>query len=172
MAHAQFSLLRRRPCTELIGETNGTVENRHARPWRIVSVVIERQHDGSAFEAVAGYCRAVRAGQSVAVSGTTASGPDGRALHPGDGYRQTRIALERALAAVEAFGGAPERVVRTRLFLTPDADWRECVRAHHELFGGIDPANTTLFVAGLIPEGTVVEVEVDAWLLAEEAQPA
>jgi enamine deaminase RidA (YjgF/YER057c/UK114 family) len=130
----------------------------------MVSFVIERQHDGSAFEAVASYCRAVRAGQAVAVSGTTASGPDGRALHPGDGYRQTRIALERAIAAVERFGGSPQQVVRTRLFLTPEADWRECVRAHHELFDGIDPANTTLFVAGLIPEGTVVEVEVDAWL--------
>ncbi len=139
---------------------------------RIVSVVIERQHDGSAFEAVASYCRAVRAGQSVAVSGTTASGPDGRALHPGDGYRQTRIALERALAAVEGFGGSAERVIRTRLFLTPEADWRECVRAHHELFEGIDPANTTLFVAGLIPEGSVVEVEVDAWLPAEGEQSA
>lgn len=107
----------------------------------------------------------------MAVSGTTASGPDGRALHPGDSYGQTRIALERALAAVEAFGGSPKRVVRTRLFVTPDADWRECVRAHHELFEGIDPANTTLFVAGLIPEGSLVEVEVDAWL-ADEERPA
>lgn len=169
--HVQPALYRRREQAELIGETNGPVGNRQLRRWRIVPDVIERQHDGSAFEAVAGYCRAVRAGQAVAVSGTTASGPDGRALHPGDGYRQTRIALERALAAVEAFGGSPERVVRTRLFLTPGADWRECVRAHHELFEGIDPANTTLFVAGLIPEGTVVEVEVDAWLLDEGERP-
>jgi enamine deaminase RidA (YjgF/YER057c/UK114 family) len=133
----------------------------------MVGVMIERQHDGSAFESVAAYCRAVRSGQAVAVSGTTASGADGAALHPGDGYRQTRIALERALAAVERFGGSPEHVIRTRLFLTPEADWRECVRAHQELFEGVDPANTTLFVAGLIPEGSVVEVEVDAWLPGE-----
>lgn len=132
--------------------------------------MIERHRDGSAFEALAGYCRAVRSGQAVAVSGTTASGPDGRALHPGDGYRQTRIALERALAAVETFGGSPRHVIRTRLFLTPEAEWRECARAHQELFEGIDPANTTLFVAGLIPEGAVVEVEVDAWL--DGVQPA
>lgn len=132
--------------------------------------MIERQHDGSAFEAVAAYCRAVRSGQAVAVSGTIASGPDGSALHPGDGYRQTRIALERALAAVEQFGGEPRHVIRTRLFLTPEADWRECVRAHQELFEGIDPANTTLFISGLIPSGAVVEVEVDAWL--DGVQPA
>lgn len=131
--------------------------------------MIARHHDGSAFEAVASYCRAVRAGRSVAVSGTTASGPDGRALHPGDAYRQTRVALERALAAVETLGGSSQHVIRTRLFLTPEADWRESVRAHHELFEGIDPANTTLFVAGLIPEGSVVEVEVDAWL--DEGEP-
>lgn len=137
-------------------------------PYRLS--VIERHHDGSAFEAVASYCRAVRTGQAVAISGTTASGPDGAALHPGDGYRQTRVALERALAAVERFGGSPGDVIRTRLFLTPEADWRECVRAHHELFEGIDPANTTLFVAGLIPEGSVVEVEVDAWL-HDEREP-
>lgn len=148
------------------------MQNRQVRPWRIFPVVIERHHDGSAFEGVASYCRAVRTGQTVAVSGTTASGPDGRALHPGDGYRQTRIALERALAAVERFGGSPQHVVRTRLFLTPDADWRDCVRAHHELFHGIDPANTTLFVAGLIPEGSLVEVEVDAWLPDEDGPQA
>jgi enamine deaminase RidA (YjgF/YER057c/UK114 family) len=135
----------------------------------MVSGVIERQHSGGAFEAVASYCRAVRTGRAVAVSGTAATGPDGRALHPGDGYRQSRIALERAIAAVEGFGGSPQQVIRTRLFLTPEADWRECVRAHHELFEGVDPANTTLFVAGLIPEGAVVEVELDAWL--DEPEP-
>lgn len=126
--------------------------------------MIERHHSGGAYEALAGYCRAVRAGPHVAVSGTTATGPDGRALHPGDTHAQARRALETALAALATFGGAPGSVTRTRLFLTPDADWREAVRAHREVFQGIDPANTTLFVAALIPEGALVEVEVDAWL--------
>jgi enamine deaminase RidA (YjgF/YER057c/UK114 family) len=126
--------------------------------------VVERHHGGGAFETVAAYCRAVRAGPLVVVSGTTATGDDGRALHPGDTYAQTRDSFERGVAALETFGGGAADVIRTRVYLTPDAEWREAVRAHHELFEGIDPTNTTLFVAGLIPEGSLVEVELDAWL--------
>ena len=126
--------------------------------------MIERFRDGSAFEAVASYCRAVRSGPAVAVSGTAATGPDGRALHSGDTYAQTKDAFERAVAAGEL--GAARGVVRTRLYLGPDSDWRDAVRAHHELFEGVDPANTTLYVAGFIPEGVLVEVELDAWVPA------
>ena len=125
--------------------------------------MIERYRDGSAFEAVASYCRAVRSGPAVAVSGTAATGPDGRALHPGDTYAQTKDAFERAVAAAGELGAAREHVVRTRLYLGPGSDWREAVRAHRELFEGVDPANTTLYVAGFIPEGVLVEVELDAW---------
>jgi enamine deaminase RidA (YjgF/YER057c/UK114 family) len=128
--------------------------------------VIERFRDGSAFEAAASYCRAVRSGPAVAVSGTAATGPDGRALHPGDTYAQTKDAFERAVAAAGELGAAREHVVRTRLYLGPDSDWREAVRAHHELFEGVDPANTTLYVAGFIPDGVLVEVELDAWVPA------
>jgi enamine deaminase RidA (YjgF/YER057c/UK114 family) len=128
------------------------------------AVVIERHHGGGAFEAIASYCRAVRSGPLVVVSGTAATGEDGRALHPGDTYQQTVVSFERALEGLGSFGGAAAHVVRTRVYLTPDADWREAVRAHHELFEGVNPANTTLFVAGLIPEGSLVEVELDAWV--------
>ena len=89
---------------------------------------------------------------------------------PGDTYAQTRSSLERALAAVERLGGSPEDVIRTRMFLTRSADWRGSVRAHRELFGGIDPANTTLYVDGFIPDGILVEVEVDA--VVEGGRPA
>lgn len=117
------------------------------------------------FEDVGGYARAVRVGSLVAVSGTTATAPGGKAvLHPGDAYLQTRFAFERALAALAELGGGPGDVVRTRIFLVPDADWRRSVDAHRELFGEQPPANTTLFVAGLIPEGALVEVEVEAVL--------
>ena len=127
--------------------------------------MIERYRDGSAFEAVASYCRAVRSGPAVAVSGTAATGPDGAALHPGDIYGQTKDAFERALAAAGELGAGLHEVIRTRLFLVPDSDWREAVRAHHEVFEGVDPANTTLFVAGFIPPGVLVEVELDAWVV-------
>ena len=117
---------------------------------------------GGAFEKVAAYSRAVRIGSTIAVSGTAPTDADGRALHPGDTRAQTLESFERALAAVEKLGGTRERVLRTRIFLTRDADWRAAAEAHRELFEGIDPANTTLFVAGFIPEGVLVEVEVDA----------
>jgi enamine deaminase RidA (YjgF/YER057c/UK114 family) len=96
------------------------------------------------------------------VSGTTATGPDGHALHPGDTYRQARVALERAMHAVEALGGNVEDIVRTRVYLSPAADWEAAARAHVELLGKVAPANTMLHVAGLIGEGFLVEVEMDA----------
>jgi enamine deaminase RidA (YjgF/YER057c/UK114 family) len=116
---------------------------------------------GSPFEQAANYSRAVRVGDAIAVSGTAATGPDGSAFHPGT-YEQTREAFDRALAAVRELGGEVAHVTRTRIFLTVDAEWREAVRAHAELFAGVDPANTTLYVAAFIPEGVVVEVELDA----------
>ena len=123
--------------------------------------VSRRVRDGSAFEAQAGYSRAARVGDVVAVSGTAALDAAGDALYPDDAYRQTRSAFERALAAALELGVDLEQVVRTRIFLAPGSDWRGAVRAHGELFGGADPANTTLFVAGFIPAGAVVEVEID-----------
>jgi enamine deaminase RidA (YjgF/YER057c/UK114 family) len=126
--------------------------------------VIERHRSGSPFETTAAYCRAVRSGPAVAVSGTAATAPDGSALHPGDTYGQTREAFERAVSAAQALGADVRDTVRTRVYLGPDSDWQEAVRAHREVFEGIDPANTTLFVAGFIPPGVLVEVELDAWV--------
>ena len=117
--------------------------------------------DGSTFEQIAGYARAVRVAEHVAVSGTAALA-DGVALHPGDAYGQTREALARALAAAAELGAAPGDVIRTRLLLAQGCDWHGAVRAHGEAFAGLDPANTTYFVAGFIPEGVLVEVELDA----------
>jgi enamine deaminase RidA (YjgF/YER057c/UK114 family) len=87
---------------------------------------------------------------------------DGRALWPGDTYAETKDSLKRALAAERRLGTAREEVVRMRIYLTPEADWRAAARALGEIFRGAEPANTTLFVAGLILEWCVVEVELDA----------
>lgn len=127
----------------------------------------ERQihRSGGAYEAVAGYARAVRVGPLIAVSGSTAADAQGKSLHPGDLEAQTRESFARALGAVEALGGSVGDVVRTRIFLAPGVDWREATRVHKELFAGIEPANTTLYVAGFVPEGVLVEVEVDAFLV-------
>jgi enamine deaminase RidA (YjgF/YER057c/UK114 family) len=123
-----------------------------------------RHREGTALETAAGYSRAVRHARHIAVSGTTASAHDGTALHPGDTYLQTHAALEKALAAVVALGGGVEDVVRTRIYLAPDADWVSASRAHAELLGEVAPANTLLHVAGLIGDGHLVEVEIDAYL--------
>jgi enamine deaminase RidA (YjgF/YER057c/UK114 family) len=121
----------------------------------------QRFTDGGDFERTAGYSRAVRQGNHIAVSGTAALGPDG-VLFPGNAYKQATSALARALAAAEELGAARHSVLRTRLLLAPDCDWRAVVRAHGELFAPHGPANTTYFVAGFIPEGVLVEVELDA----------
>jgi enamine deaminase RidA (YjgF/YER057c/UK114 family) len=123
--------------------------------------VRERVRDGGGFGEVAAYSRAVRSGPHVAVSGTAALA-DGRVLHPGESFLQTKDAIEKALAAASELGAGREDVVRTRLLLAPECDWKQAVRAHAEAFAGVDPANTTYYVGRLIPEGALVEVELDA----------
>ena len=110
--------------------------------------------EGGGFEEAAAYSRAVRIGAHVAVSGTAAR-------EGGGAYEQARESIARALAAAERLGARREDVLRTRLLLTPGCDWEGVVRAHREAFEGVDPANTTYFVSGFIPEGVLVEVELD-----------
>lgn len=125
----------------------------------------ERYRDGGGWEDKAGYSRAVRRSNRIEVSGTTATDSDGSALHAGDTYGQTRAAIEAALKSVEALGGVAEDVVRTRVYLAPEADWDAAARAHAELLGDVAPANTMLYVGSLIGDGFLVEVEMEAELL-------
>ena len=111
--------------------------------------------EGGGFEEAAAYSRAVRIGSHIAVSGTAAR-------NGGDTYAQTAEALSRALAAARELGAGAEDVLRTRLLLADGCDWEPAVRAHQETFSGVEPANTTYFVSGFIPEGVLVEVELDA----------
>jgi enamine deaminase RidA (YjgF/YER057c/UK114 family) len=117
---------------------------------------------GSPFEELASYSRATRAGDLVSVSGTAATDANGACVPAGDVGGQTREALRRALEAAAQLGAAREDVFRTRVYLLAGADWRAAVEAHGEAFAGVDPANTTLYVADLIPKDCLVEVEVDA----------
>jgi enamine deaminase RidA (YjgF/YER057c/UK114 family) len=116
---------------------------------------------GGGFEEAAAYSRAVRIGSNVAVSATAAIEGAG-VVHRGDTYGQTLAALEKALAAAAELGASKTMTLRTRLLLAVDADWREAARAHRDVFAGINPANATYFVGGLIPDGALVEVELDA----------
>ena len=125
--------------------------------------------DGGGFEEAAAYSRAVRIDSHVAVSGT-APMDDGVVLHRGDAYAQTSTAIAKALAAAAELGARREDVIRTRLLLAAGTDWEAAVRAHREAFAGVDPANTSYYVAGFIPDGVLVEVELDA-IVADPEPP-
>ncbi|MDT7733897.1 MAG: hypothetical protein QOE12_1071 [Mycobacterium sp.] len=112
---------------------------------------------GSKFETTVGYSRAVRIGPYVAVSGTTASGASS------DIGAQTADALRRIKSALGEAGAALDDVVRTRIYVTDIARWREVATAHAEVFGDIRPAATMVEVAALIEPGLLVEIEADAY---------
>ena len=116
--------------------------------------------EGSRFEELAAYSRAVRVGAHVSVSGTAPIDAGGL-VHLDHAYGQTLFALRKAMAATAALGAGPEDVLRTRLLLAPGADWEGAVRAHGEVLADVRPANTTYFVGGFVPD-VLVEVELDA----------
>jgi enamine deaminase RidA (YjgF/YER057c/UK114 family) len=107
----------------------------------------------------AGYSRAVRRENVITVSGTTATGPDGAALHPGDTGAQARVCLQRIEQALTALGGGLDDVVRTVVYLAPGASWEQAAQAHRDVLGAVRPANTMLYVAALIGDGFLVEIE-------------
>src|SRR5262245_55869860 len=116
---------------------------------------------GTPWEAIAGFSRAVRVGDHVFVSGTTAHDEHGH-LHGGDDvYAQARYVLTKIEAALAAAGASLSDVVRTRVYVVHLDDWREAARAHGDVFGAIRPANTLVQVAGLV-DGPLVEIEVEA----------
>ena len=122
----------------------------------------EKFREGAGFEERMGYARAVRHGSRIAVSGTGDLAGDGTIGHPGDPEAQARAALARSVAAVERLGGKREDVIRSRVLIKEGVDWTGIVRAHREVLDGIEPANTTYFVAGFPADGMLVEVELEA----------
>jgi aryl-alcohol dehydrogenase-like predicted oxidoreductase/enamine deaminase RidA (YjgF/YER057c/UK114 family) len=124
----------------------------------------QRVDTGSVWEPMAGYSRAVRLGDRIVVSGTTATHGSGRLIGAGDAAAQTTYILDKIAASLAAVGGRLEDVVRTRVYLTDVEDWRAVCEVHGRYFGEIRPANTLLQVAGLIGAGYRVEIEAEAQL--------
>jgi enamine deaminase RidA (YjgF/YER057c/UK114 family) len=116
------------------------------------------------WESIVGYSRAVRVGNAVYVSGTTATDASGQVVGIGEPYTQTMQALRNIEAALMSAGATLGDVVRTRMFVVNIEDWESIGRAHGEFFNAVRPAATMVQVARMIDPAMLVEIEVDAVL--------
>ena len=117
---------------------------------------------GVKWESIVGYSRAVRVGDRIYVTGTTATGDDGEIVGGDNAYEQTLQTIKNIQRALKAVDADLENVVRTRMFVTDISRWEEYGRAHGEFFRDVMPATTMVEVSKLIDSRMLIEIEADA----------
>jgi len=119
---------------------------------------------GSKWEDIVGYSRAVRVGNVIEVTGTVASGEDGKIVGENDAYAQTKFIYEKIERVLHRAGAEMKDVVRVRMFVTDISRWQEYGKAHSEFFNEIRPCNTMVEIKALIEPGYLIEIEATAMI--------
>jgi enamine deaminase RidA (YjgF/YER057c/UK114 family) len=127
-----------------------------------MSTTVKRTFSGSPWEPIVGYCRALRVGQLVFVTGTAPVAEGGGVHAPGDAAAQTRRCFQIIEKALADLGASLDHVVRTRMFVTDISRWEEYGRVHGEVFAGRPPTTSMIEVKGLIDPQMLIEIEADA----------
>lgn len=126
---------------------------------------IQRVFSGAPWEPKVGYCRAIRMGNIIAVTGTVSLDKNGELHGIDDAYAQAKRCLEIIENAIQSLGGERRNIIRTRMFVTDIKRWREFGRAHGEFFADCPPATTMVEVKSLIDPRMLIEIEADAVIL-------